>query len=238
MYKLLIHVINNDMNKREEHMFKKLKGFYWVILSIGILFIFTSCFSSYEPISRTKIKVSYEYKLSIVERPADTSARYGEYIIIPSYEIGRFLYEDELIVSSFTVGQNFISFGIKNKSESSIRLIWDEAAYVNPAGQSSRIMQIGVNNSERNYPQPPAIIVRKGMITAVVIPVDNVFQSFFTSNWITLDLILSEFDDAEKAHNSAKGYIGKTIQLLLPLEVKGEVNDYIFVFEVVGYSIK
>lgn len=188
-------------------------------------------------ISCTSTNVLYKYGLTSVERPEDTAKRYGDYVITEKVEDekGKYIYEDEMIESVWYVGSTTVFFEIKNKTNSSIKIIWDEAAFVDDKGNTSRVMHNGVKYIDKNNALPPSVIVRKGSISEIVVPTDKIYYS---SGWYEAPIFKNSFTNEQEADLFAKEIVGKTIQILLPLEIEGVTNDYIFVFKVEDYSTK
>lgn len=197
-----------------------------ILLLVAASMMFISC---------TSINVLYKYGLTSVERPEDTAKRYGDYVITQKVddEKGKYIYEDEMIESVWYIGSTTIFFDIKNKTNSSIRIIWDEAAFVDDKGNTSRVMHNGVKYIDRNNALPPSVIVRKGSISEIVVPTDKISYS---SGWYEAPIFENSFTDEQEADSFAKETLGKTIQVLLPLEIEGVTNDYIFIFKVEDYS--
>lgn len=158
-----------------------------------------------------------------VERPLQAKERYGEQKITTVEEEGvsKYCFEDEMVrILWLPTVNSFISFTITNKTDHSIRIIWDEAVYVDVSGGSHKVMHAGVKYMDRYNAQLPSVVVRKGWLSDIILPVDNVYY-VDSGGWKESPLL----PNVEK-------YIGKTIQVLLPLEIEGIVHEYIFVFNI------
>ncbi len=157
-----------------------------------------------------------------VERPKEAKQRYGEQTVATTQEEGvtKYVFEDDMVRTVWYFGSKDISLLLSNKTDHSIKIIWDEAAYVDHHGASHRCMHSGVKYTDRNNPQPPTVVPRKGMITDIIVPTDNV--AWVANSWYTYDLFM-------KADSSL---VGDSVQVLLPLEIEDVVNEYIFSFEV------
>jgi hypothetical protein len=131
---------------------------------------------------------------------------------------------------------------LENKTDYSIQIIWDEAAFVDENGISHRIMHSGVKYTDRNNSEPPTVIVRKGRIEDVIIPTDYVyFDEGYYSEYYTRQAEWKEkpfFEntqfggDPKNLEDEMQNNVGKTFQVLLPLKIQDVVNDYIFKFKV------
>ena len=207
---------------------KKLFLLYLIVLSIMLYGCYTRLPLYYG---------TYNFELTQVERPAEASKRYGEIKISPVDDKGvtKYSFDDNLVNVVWLVTNDDISFVLENKTDYSMKIIWDDAAFVDSKGQSQRVMHSGVKYTDRNNSQPPSVIVRKGKITDIVQPVDLVYLDYY---WFTHPM----FNDYIRNGNEQtvtdmlKSNVGKQIQVLLPLKIEETVNDYIFTFTVKGYT--
>ncbi|MEA1972593.1 MAG: hypothetical protein U9N34_04775 [Candidatus Cloacimonadota bacterium] len=200
-------------------------------------------------------KAKYQISLTEVERPEKAGNRYGPKKIYTetSNNKYKFVFEDDMIKILWLIDSNQILFLLQNKTDFSIKIPWDEAAYVDEFGRTHRVMHSGVKYTDRDKVQPPSIIVRKGLIEDLVYPTDYVSWSsgthLYSGRWETKSLLLttesyytylggksSALREFEEAVNQN---IGKQIQVLLPLDIEDVTHDYIFTFtveEVNAYS--
>jgi hypothetical protein len=139
-----------------------------------------------------------------------------------------------------------ISFSIQNKTDHSIKIPWDEAAFIDAKGSSHRVMHSGVKYTDRANPQAPSIIARKASIEDIVFPADYVYwregsryspgrweeKPFFVSTDFHGTYTKGDYPSLESFEQAAKSNIGKSIQVLLPLQIEDVINDYIFTFVV------
>jgi len=192
----------------------------------------------------TRYIADYDISLIEVSRPAKASSRYGPQKIEKILEngINKYFFEDQMIKIIWFPSVTEFSFVINNKTDHSIRIIWDETAYSDESGLSRRLMHSGVKTVDRNNSQPPSVIIRKGSLADFIIPADNVYwrEGFYgdyistPGGWETKPLfpILKEGGTAESFQNSLKQYIDKTFQILLPLQIEDIINDYVFIFKI------
>ena len=179
---------------------------------------------------------NYDVVLSAVERPAEAEQRWGPQVLSTVTEEGiqRYVFEDEMIKVLWIVSSSTLNFVLENKTDHSLKIIWDETAYVGVDSVSGRVMHSGVKYTDRNNSQPPSVIVRKGKISDMVVPVDNVY---YASGWHTLPLFPTAATTKVEAEEKAQIYVGKNVQVLLPIEIEGVTNEYVFVFEVRGFEV-
>ena len=126
-------------------------------------------------------------------------------------------------------------FYLFNNTNHSIKIIWDEAAFVDAEGLSHRIVHKGIKYIDMEKPQPVSVVVRGGILSDIVVPTtyvshssafgwrkDPFFSPVFTQSSHLIEQVLQD----------SKYNIGKVVQILLPLAIQGTVNEYIFLFKV------
>jgi len=194
----------------------------------------------------------YSFYLQNVERPERASRRYGpqKIMTLSNDTKYKFYFEDALARILWDVNVLNIAFALQNQTEHSMKILWDEAAYVDEYGISHRVMHAGIKYTDRGQSMPPSVVVRKGMIEDIVFPTDYVSwrTGYTTSSWEEKSLISpyldihctnfqrGDYTSFEAFDKAAKSKAGKTIQVLLPLQIKDVVNDYIFTFKIDSVS--
>lgn len=175
------------------------------------------------------------FRLAAVERPQNAAQRYGPQSVTAADSAGvsRWLFEDKLVRIIWLVDENSTAFILTNKSEFSIRIVWDQAAFVDFAGSSHPVMHVGTRYSECSGTKTPSVVVRSASIQDVFIGCNRVRYSL--RDWRTDPLMQFDYaapttvDSVEQAVRAS--YEGKRISALLPLQIEGVVNDYLFTFE-------
>jgi hypothetical protein len=167
----------------------------------------------------------YDIGLTAVERPQDARARYGGTTItrVDTAGLGKYLFEDQLVSMAWIFTRDRLAFKLTNKTRYSLKVLWDEASYLDAGGQSHRVMHNGVKYIDRSLTEPPSVVIRGGSLEDVVLPIDYVYGN--GADWIEGPFFPGRFDHA-------KQLTGKSVQILLPLEVEGVVNEYIFLFRI------
>lgn len=181
----------------------------------------------------------YNVGLQEVERPENTKERYGESKIVNFQEEGKtkYSYEDEMIKIVWLPLSTQFAFTLQNKTDHSIKIIWDEAVYVNENSSSGRIMHSGVKYIDRNNSQPPTVVVKNANIDDMIVPTDKV--TYISGvGWSTNPMFPNRAMTQEELNILSQGYIGKTVQVLLPLQIEDTVNEYIFSFKVEDFVSK
>ena len=183
----------------------------------------------------------YDIGLKEVERPAQARERYGEQKItkVEQEGVDKYFFEDQMVKIVWIPTSSQVSFILNNKTAHSIKVLWDEAAFVDENGVSHRVMHSGVKYIDRNNPQPPSVVVRSGTIKDLIIPTANIYYVRGKyGGWREAPLFPTSSVKAEELRSKAEKYVGKTIQVLLPLQIEDVVNEYIFTFEVKSVEVK
>jgi len=195
----------------------------------------------------------YRSALVQIDRPEATRERYGAVVTIRPEPDNKYVYEDGLFSGVFFVTSSRINFTITNKTDHSIKIVWDEAAFIETDGTSNRVAHQGVKYADRNASQPATVVPRGTSITDFVLPTSRVYYregyygKYYSSpgGWRELDLVqpalclVSPGDSTAVRgfRSQAEANIGKRFGLLLPLEIQGVVNEYTFWFQVQGASV-
>lgn len=196
-----------------------------ILLSVLSVLLLSSCFGP---------RLVYNVGLSNVEAPADAKKQYGETKIVTLEEEGKssYKYEDDYIEIYWFVGSSKFSFTLKNKSEYSIKIPWDDVTYINTKGSVSRVMHAGVKYIDRNNSQPASVIPKGASLSDIIQPTDNVYYiSGQYGGWQTSKLFNYNID-VKKLEESKLPYIGKTVRILLPILIQDVRNEYVFEFKI------
>ena len=180
----------------------------------------------------------YDVSLIEVQRPADAQAGFGD---IKTSQIdtvkGRlFQAEDQLLRIIWNGPDVQLGFDLLNKADSPVKIVWDEAAYVDIGGQTHRVIHTGVKLADRNSPQPPSAIPSKGRLNDMVYPSDNVSysNSSYSGGWSQMPMFpcMPGMVCPEHFRKLAAAHHGMDYRVLLPIEVGKERYPYTFIFRV------
>ena len=196
---------------------------------------------------------NYTSALVQIDRPEATKERYGSVITIKPEANNKYVYEDGLFSGIFYASASRINFALTNKTEHSIKLVWDEAAFIEVDGQAGRIAHEGVKYADRNASQPPSIVPAGRSLSDFVLPTNRIYYrkgyysrySSIPGGWEEVPLVLpvsemvtsGDSTAAEQFASKVQMNKGKRFGLLLPLEIEGVVNEYTFWFEVQQASV-
>lgn len=198
----------------------------------------------------------YQLSLNRVEHPKNVPNIYGIQKIdtLTGNSKYNYCFEDSLVRILWLADGKQIIFSIENKTDNTIKIPWDDAAYVDEDNHSHRVIHSGVKYDDRANPQPPSVIVRRGVIEDFVFPTDYLqFVPESENNapyWIEQSFFMySEKHDITeqttpetngKFKAAANENIGKSCQVLLPMQIDSIVHEYIFTFNVsnVTFGVK
>ncbi len=205
---------------------KKFTFFATVIIALLI----TAC-ASLKNVRR--YVANYSVVLSKVESPENAKQTYGEtkVVTIDDNDINKYRYEDDFISITWHVSTTKFNFALLNKSNHTLKINWNDISYVDTEGKVGRVMHAGVKYVEKNNSQPPTSIPKGATISDILLPTENVYYAQYIG-WKEKYLIPSFYKTQEDKDNNAQSYVGKTMQVLMPIMIEDVKNDYVFTFEI------
>lgn len=179
----------------------------------------------------------YHIVLARVDRSAQSADQYGKVITNTIKTAGGYSHqaEDQLIRIVWSPPFKEFPFEILNKSEYPIRILWDEAAYVDVASQTHRVMHSGIKFNHRNLSQLPTAVAGKGRLIDLLAPTDYAhFTEGSSGGWNqrTIFECVKGYICDEEHQRIALAHRGLTYRLLLPLQVGADTQIYTFIFNV------
>lgn len=165
---------------------------------------------------------SYIATLSNVEKPENPDIRYGETKKIDDANVTKFSYTDSHIEIIIFASSEQFNFTLKNISDNSLKVVWNEAVFVDYDGTTSKIMHVGTKYSEKNGDQPATTIIKGAKIDDIACPTKNVSYSDLLKKWVT-DPLLPSVKQASDIN---------PIRLMLPIQIKNVINEYVFEFKI------
>ena len=181
---------------------------------------------------------SGEYVSSLlkIEKPNNPAIAYGEITnIISPKGVPQYHYKDNIIDLIIYTDDYSFKICLENVSDSSIKIIWDDVIFVSYNGSIEKVMHKGVKYVDRNESQKPTTIIRNTRWEDVIIPTNLIYYS--TNKYELLSTPLSDGGwYASSIYPSrrvgiANPNIGQ-MQLMIPIQINGIVNEYIFIFDV------
>lgn len=163
----------------------------------------------------------YKATLKKVEKPSNSAVRYGKTTEVSSdINITKYSYVDNFIDILIFAGSKEFNFELKNVSENTLKVVWNEAVYVDDEGNTSKVMHKGIKYSQRDGDQPASTIIKGAKINDLAAPTDKVYYNETINEWSSYELF-----------PVSKQLEGKEVRLMLPIQVKEVINEYTFVFE-------
>jgi len=179
---------------------------------ILVAFAITSLTSCY---TTTQVpNSSYSYKmLNEKKEVIDTGSTVG--------------YTDSLVNATFSIGKESVSFVLRNKTENTMKILWDECLFIKN-GVSEKVMHEGIKYTDKNQSMPPSVIPAGLLHTDIIIPTNNVYwsQGYYSqygsipSEWKTKPLFPESTGE------------GTTFSIFMPMVVNNQQKEYTFNFEV------
>ena len=164
----------------------------------------------------------YKAVLTKVEKPQNQSIRYGKTITFTDNGVNKYNYTDNVIdIIILATSEHFI-FTVKNLSPNTIKIIWNEAVFIDTDNSTSKIVHKGIQFIQREADQQPTSIIRNAKLEDLAMPTNKIYYSNISNKWTNYSL----FSNVDKDNDN------QIIKLMLPIEIKGVINEYIFEFTV------
>jgi hypothetical protein len=196
----------------------------------------------------------YGVSLAEVARTAPTRQRYGATTVIVPSDSSRYKFEDDLLAVQVGALPTAIHLDVRNKTDRSIKLIWDEASFIDLDGVLSRVMHIGVKFADRNGSQPATVIPGHQRLADDVYPTDRVWYRSaspgLTAGWQNGALLKPTYAAGvvqagqpmaaapDSFTTAARARVGRRFAVVLPFEADGVKNEYTFWFRVDDVAVK
>ena len=146
---------------------------------------------------------------------------------------GGMSFSDSLINIKFTLSYQSLGFTLQNKTNKSLKIIWDESAYINEKGESKRVIHEGVKLIDRSQSQPSTTVIRGSVISDSVVPSDNIhYMSGQYGGWQTRPLFDTFAFGTLEQQKKLANIRGKQISLMIPIAYEGRTREYLFTFNI------
>lgn len=183
------------------------------------------------------------YKLSLqeVESPQNLKEKSGESrrAILKPDGSSNYVYEDDLMKIIWEPGTTQFGFKLYNKSSLTIKIIWDEASYVNIYGESQKIFHSGIKFTDKSNSQPLTTVVKGTSVDEVIMPVDNAnYVSGQYGGWSKIPLFRNTAASKQEMDDIKNSYLGKVVKIYLPIKTEDKTNEYLFTFQIDGFIEK
>ena len=186
----------------------------------------------YRPVFR------YQLLMTDVRRPAD-----GPRGTIHGGDLqtgDAFRFEDQLVRVDILPVDSRIALTLTNKASSPIRIPWGNASYVSIEGESQPVMHRGQKYTECASAKPVSVVAAGDSLADDVMPCGAVRATYAT--WFAEPLLpemrIPAADTSRIRSQLQTTLVGKSFQLLLPLEVDSVVSSYRFTFAITGFDYR
>ena len=198
-----------------------------LLLSLVVLFILEGC----------RTLGYYDITLKEVLKQGNVLQLGDNKTIVNFKENNTCCFEDSCIKITFIPLSANIPFILENKSDQTMKIIWDETVYIDVNETCRKVTHAGVKYIDAERTQLPTIIAISSKIHDVIYPTDNIYYiSYYISNiyfaeWKHAPLLPRAYTKYD-LEEIKKGYIGKTIKILLPIQIQNAVSEYLFCFRI------
>nr|WP_321405405.1 hypothetical protein [uncultured Carboxylicivirga sp.] len=141
------------------------------------------------------------------------------------------IYEDSIIKIDWNYANSQIGFELTNKYKKTIKIVWDDAAFVSLTNESNRIFHKGVKYIDRENPQPPTSVYKNTKLTDLIAPTSyTTYVSGQYGGWRSKPLIPISSTVWSKKIEYVQDLIGQTMRIILPINIDDEDLIYEFSF--------
>lgn len=140
-----------------------------------------------------------------------------------------YIFEDPVLYIRWQISNTQFSFTLKNKSRVPMTIHWDDAYYINPQGDTLRVIHDGIDFARKDSLQGPTILAIGAFLDDFLIPAQHIsedVQNF--SSWKINHLFYDK-----------RNSVGDKVSIMLPVEpLCKEPYYYTFRFLVNNWSNK
>ncbi len=191
----------------------------------------------------TVANAHYDISLTSVERSTGARKIYGEQKIEVVIEegISRIYFEDELVKIKWLPTPYDIVFVLNNKADAPVRVVWDEARFIDEKGISHKLIHSGIGYEDRSNSHPPTVVTARGTLKDFLHPADyfqreedyggkSYKQQVY---WRRASFLPAQLKGtAEELRAKAEPFVGKIFQVVLALQIDDARTDYVCTFKI------
>lgn len=130
--------------------------------------------------------------------------------------------QDDSMSISFLMEKQAIGFELQNKTESPIKIDWDQVSFVGSTGTAVKVIHSGVRLIERDRPQAPTVIPPGARIREQITPVDRIQ---YEKGWRVLPLL-------PERSLQMRDLCGKKFQVFIPVDIGAKIKNNTFEFRI------
>ena len=163
----------------------------------------------------------YEVELMRVEKTLDTEVLYATASTLNEGGITKYGFQDGLVQIVAYADREAICFELSNAGLATERILWDGAVLVTPDGYAHRIIHQGIRYADVDREQLPSVLLHGSRIADMALPADHLHFDAAANQWHVDPLLTEPTKDSSS-----------TLRLMLPIEIRGVVNEYVLEFKV------
>ncbi len=153
-----------------------------------------------------------------------------KFTIIKPVKTDSLHYEDDKIEIGFSISRMNFNFSLRNKTDDSIIIHWDQMSFIDTESKTHRAVYGGWTALAKK-PNDPAI-----RAPLVVPPTGKLDAEIFPDDWKKSEDAYRgsklDWEAIFPAGNASKLYAGKTFSLFVPLEINHSFKNYLFTFQI------
>ncbi len=175
----------------------------------------------------------YEVGLFRVERLPPAAQPLGAVTMTSEVNNGRsrVVMEDSLIRVDWDIVPFRLGFRLTNKTDRPLAIIWDDAAFLDVAGVSHKVIHRGVRYEDLDKPQRPTTVGPSGRVTDIVLPTQLIYYRADVG-WLERPILSPYRTASEDELTGAKANVGRSFGVVLPIDLGDSVRNYVFTFRV------
>jgi hypothetical protein len=183
---------------------------------ISIFLLTTTCFAQ----KKDRREGFYSAYLYSVEGPHDHNL-----------DSVKSVYEDPIIKIDWDYASSQIGFELTNKSDQTMKILWDDAAYISMSNESGRVFHKGVKYIDRENSQPPTSVYKNTTLSDLISPTSYTrYVPGQYGGWTSSALIPVTQGVMSNKIEYKEELIGQTMRVVLPIKMGEDVLEYIFSF--------
>lgn len=142
------------------------------------------------------------------------------------------IYEDSLIKIAWVYGGTSIDFDLLNKSNQTLKIIWDDAIFISIGNESEPIFHSGIKYIDRADPKAPTSVYKNMHLSDMISPCSySYFISGQYGGWTSKPLIPQKINVwSAKKHEYLPYLINQTMRVILPIKMGENTLEYVFSF--------
>lgn len=140
-------------------------------------------------------------------------------------------YEDEFVDFEWEI-TDIPRFHLTNKTQNTIKLVWNDAVYQDDKGNTQKVMHEGVRFIDKSKDIPESSILSLGNINEIVLPVDHII---YFNGWTIYPLFSDKVK--HKYIKNATDRINKNIKIMLPFVIGSDLYEYTFIFKITNVIV-